>query len=206
MILKRLRQETYRNHSLIESQMPLLDPSMSLDTYLQLLTRLWGYFAPCEERLQNEMAMYWPEKQYLWSERNKAPLLELDLQALGQSTAMYPKCSNLPSLATPAHVLGCLYVIEEATLSSHLISTHLNSNLGLASESGAAFFYCYGLDTGPRWQSFRQFLTSNAEQMNQDDEIVVSANATFRTLSNWLFPCSKSVCVIEAAPTSECPV
>ena len=188
MILKRLREETTRNHTAIESQMPLLDPSMSLDTYRELLSRFWGYYAPLEQQLQNETAMYWPESEYVWSEREKAPLLAQDLRALGQTAAMYPKCSDLPPLTTPAHVLGCLYVVEGASLGGQIISKHLDSNLGLTPESGAAFFHGYGSETGPRWQSFRQFLTSNAEPMNQDDEIVVSANATFRTLAEWLFP------------------
>ena len=206
MILERLSEETFRNHAVIESQMPLLDSAMSLDTYRDLLSRFWGYYAPLEERLQNAMAIYWPDNEYLWSERKKTPLLEMDLRSLGQSTTAHSKCPDLPNLATPAHVLGCLYVIEAATLGGKIISKHLNSNLGLTFESGAAFFFGYGLVTGTSWQSFRQFLVSSAEALHRDDEIVVSANATFRTLSNWLFPCSKSVCVIEAAPTSDCPV
>jgi heme oxygenase (biliverdin-IX-beta and delta-forming) len=192
MILKRLREETSRNHSAIESQMPLLDPSMCLNTYRDLLARFWGFYAPLEQQLQNETAMYWPESEYIWAEREKTPLLALDLRALNEEAAMHPKCTDLPPLTTPAHVLGCLYVLEGASLGGQIISKHLHSNLGLTPESGAAFFYGYGLETGPRWQSFRQFLTSNAEPMNQDDEIVVSANATFRTLADWLFPSGKS--------------
>ena len=69
-----------------------------------------------------------------------------------------------------------------------IISKHLLANLGLGPETGAAFFHGYGTNIAFQWQSFRLFLVNNAEPMNQDDEIVVSANETFKTLSLWLFP------------------
>lgn len=187
MILKRLREETFRNHSAIESQMPLLDPTMSLEAYYDLLSRFWGYYAPLEDRLMNRIAVYWPGKDYLWSEREKTPLLTLDLQSFGTSTALLPKCTELPQLDRPAQVLGCLYVVEGATLGGQIISKHLNTNLSLTCDSGAAFFHGYGVKTGTQWQTFRHFLTSEAEQLNQDDEIIISANATFSTLAQWLF-------------------
>ncbi len=63
MILQRLRDESSRNHSAIESQMPLLDPSMSLSTYRQLLARFLGYYAPLEDRLRTEVEVARP-RQY----------------------------------------------------------------------------------------------------------------------------------------------
>ncbi len=190
MILQRLREETSRNHSAIESQLPVLDPSMSRESYCQLLTRFWGYYAPLECMLRLEIENYWPNKEYNCSERAKVLHLEKDLHALGESPEQMERCTILPQLKTPAQVLGCLYVIEGATLGGQIISKHLLANLGLGPDSGAAFFNSYGANIGHQWQSFRLFLTSHAEPMNQDDEIVVSANTTFKTLSQWLFPAS----------------
>lgn len=42
-----------------------MDSAMSLDTYRDLLTRFWGYYAVLEERLQKAIAMYWPDHEYL---------------------------------------------------------------------------------------------------------------------------------------------
>lgn len=190
MVLQRLREETSRNHSVIESQMPVLDPSMSREIYCQLLTRFWGYYAPLEGLLRAKIDIYWPDQEYICSERAKVPHLEKDLQALGESPELLERCTNLPQLKTPAQVLGCLYVIEGATLGGQIISKHLLANLGLGPDSGAAFFNGYGANIGHQWQSFRLFLTSNAEPVDQDDAIVVSANATFKTLSQWLFSAS----------------
>jgi len=202
MILQRLRAETSQNHSAIESQMPVLDPNMSLATYCELLKRFWGYYAPLEDLLRMEIDIYWPDQEYLCSERAKVPLLEKDLRAFGQSVELLERCTNLPELKTPAQVLGCLYVIEGATLGGQIISKHLLANLGLGPETGAAFFNGYGADSGQQWQSFRLFLTSNAEPMSQDDEIVVSSNDTFKTLREWLFPnsnCERAAATIGAS-------
>jgi heme oxygenase len=103
----------------------------------------------------------------------------------------------LPQFNTPAQVLGCLYVIEGATLGGQIISKHLLANLGLGPDTGAAFFNGYGAESGHQWQSFRLFLTGNAEAMDQDDEIVFSANDTFKTLGQWLFPNSTRKLVAE---------
>lgn len=188
MILQRLRAETSRNHGVIESLMPVLDPNISLIAYGQLLHRLLGYYAPLEDLLRAEIEIYWPDQEYLCIERAKVPLLERDLQAIEKELALTERCLDLPRLNTPAQVLGCLYVIEGATLGGQIIRKHLLANLGIGPESGAAFFNGYGNNTAIQWQSFRSFLINNAESMNQDNEIVVSANETFKTLSLWLFP------------------
>ena len=207
MILQRLRAETSWNHSAIESQMPVLDPDLSLAIYCQLLNRFWGYYAPLEDLLRIEIDIYWPGKEYISSERAKAPLLEKDLRVFGQSAELLERCTSLPELKTHAQVLGCLYVIEGATLGGQIISKHLLANLGLGPETGAAFFNGYGADTCLQWQSFRSFLTSNAESMNQDDEIVVSGNDIFKTLSQWLFPnsnCDRTHATSVAVEVKEC--
>ncbi len=197
MILQRLREETSRNHATIESQMPVLDPDMSRETYCHLLTRFWGYYAPLVDRLRAKIEIYWPDKEYVCTERAKVPQLEKDLRALGESLELLERCINLPHLKKPAQVLGCLYVIEGATLGGQLISKQLLANLALGPDTGAAFFNGYGSKIGHQWQSFRLFLTSNAEPMDQDDEIVFSANETFKTLGQWLFPNSTRKPVFE---------
>ena len=188
MILQRLRAETSRSHAAIESLMPILDPNISLVAYSQLLYRLLGYYAPLEDLLRAEIEIYWPDQEYLCAERAKSPLLEHDLRAIKKGFELAERCTNLPKLNTPAQVLGCLYVIEVATLGGQIISKHLRANLGIGPESGAAFFHGYGTNIAIQWQSFRSFLIHNATTMNQDNEIVVSANETFKTLSLWLFP------------------
>lgn len=84
-------------------------------------------------------------------------------------------------------VLGCLYVIEGATLGGQVITRHLLATHGITPETGGAFFAGYGAETGPHWQAFGAMITA-AERFGAADEIVASANRTFETLDRWLFP------------------
>jgi heme oxygenase len=117
------------------------------------------------------------------------PRLEADLLALGdRDLARIPRCEQLPDLDTVPQVLGCLYVIEGATLGGQIITRHLLANLGLTAQAGVAFFAGYGAETGPRWQAFGAMLRGGAQRWGGEEEIVASANTTFETLESWLFP------------------
>ena len=98
MLLQRLRNETARNHAAIESQMPLLDPSLSLEMYRDLLARFRGFYVPLEQQLQSRINKFWSDTEYVWAEREKSPLLEFDLRTMGQITSADDECLVLPSL------------------------------------------------------------------------------------------------------------
>ena len=126
--------------------------------------------------------------------------------ALGRSDAALaatPRCTDLPDCTTPEQLLGCLYVIEGATLGGRSITRHLQIRLGLTPESGGAFFDGYGAQTGSHWKAFCTMLSENADRQmshSADDSadhfsvesrhaaIVAGANQTFATLTHWLFP------------------
>jgi len=184
MILKRLRSETADQHAAMESLLPLLDPTMPVSRYCNLLAKFYGYYSPLEDRLR--ATKLWMDSGYDWAARIKTPSLEADLLVLGEFPLLLPRCEALPVLTTLPQVLGCLYVMEGATLGGQIITKHLQANLGLTPDSGAEFFSGYGDQTRQRWQEFGILLTDTAEQLNQDDAIVDSANATFKTLGDWL--------------------
>ena len=189
LILKRLKQATSERHAALEGQLPLLDPCLSREDYHQLLGRFFGYYAPLETRL---LALPWPDEiGFDYSGRHKTPRLEQDLIALGETPetlAQLPRCQDLPEVLTLSNLLGCLYVIEGATLGGQIITRHLLINLGLTPETGAAFFNGYGEQTGAHWQTFCKMLTDLTEETSSDEEIIASANRTFETLGQWLFP------------------
>lgn len=133
--------------------------------------------------------MVWEEIGFDFAERRKATRLEIDLGALGKTLEereQLPRCVELPLLDTIQQVLGCLYVIEGATLGGQVITRHLQANLGITPETGGAFFAGYGVENGARWQAFGAMITA-AERFGGEDEIVASANRTFETLDLWLF-------------------
>jgi len=164
-----------------------MDPAFSLPDYRRLLARFYGFYVPLEARL-----VVWSRAEGRgidYAERVKAPDLERDLIALGETAetiAQLPRCAALPALTTEADGLGCLYVVEGSTLGGQAITRQLQKSLGLSPESGAAFFNGYGAETGARWKAFGFRLEEAAARLEQDDSIVAGANETFRTLGDWL--------------------
>ena len=190
-IIEKLRAGTKARHAALEGKLPLLDPHFGLDAYRQLLGRFYGYYAPLEARLLDLPSLALVGVHY--EERRKTPHLERDLLALGEtsfSVSRLPLCEALPSLDTLARAMGCLYVIEGSTLGGQFITRHLSAKLGLTRDTGGAFFFGYGLETGPRWKAFCELLTALAEREKRDEEIVASAELTFATIDAWLFPLS----------------
>jgi heme oxygenase len=189
MILKRLKESTRERHAGLEGQLPLLDPQLSRENYHQLLRRFFGYYAPLETHL---LALpWWGKTGFAYTDRHKTPRLVQDLIALGETPETLEQltcCNTLPEVVTLPNLLGCLYVIEGATLGGQIITRHLQATLGLTPETGAAFFNGYGAQTGAQWQSFCTILTSLAEETGCDEEIIATANRTFETLEQWLFP------------------
>jgi len=194
MFLKRLRQATSGRHRALECQLPLLDPRLSRASYHRIVSRFFGYYEPLEARLLS--LPWWHEIGVDYAaERRKTPRLESDLIALGETPeglARLPRCAALPAVASIPQVLGCLYVIEGATLGGQLISRHLQAHLGLTPVSGGAFFNGYGVETGRRWQAFGATLTALVQRTGGEDDIIESANDTFATIDEWLFPTSET--------------
>ena len=189
MILKHLKEATGSRHAALESRLPLLETSMSRARYLQFLQRFYGYYAPLEAQL---LALpHWHALDFDYVGRHKTPRLVQDLRALDETAeaiGAVALCQQLPALASPGQLLGCLYVIDGATLGGQIISRHLAANLGLTPSSGVAFFGGYGAQTGSRWKAFCAMLTANAAGPGRQDDILASASQTFETLGHWLFP------------------
>lgn len=188
MILVRLKRDTGVKHHALERRLALLAPDLPRVLYQTYLARFYGYYAALEQRLIGFRA--WPAVAVDYSGRHKTPQLESDLHIFGHTNATLarlPLCLDLPVLQSPAQVLGCLYVIEGATLGGQIITRHLAASLQITAQSGAAFFDGYGVRTGPCWREFGAALTAAAGLLQQDDAIVANANATFDTLSRWLF-------------------
>jgi heme oxygenase len=179
---------------------------LSLEDYRQFVGRFFGFYAPLEAQMM--ASPHWPLLEFEYTTRQKTPRLAQDLLALGSNVAAVaatPRCIALPACTTPEQLLGCLYVIEGATLGGRSITRHLQTRLGLTPQSGGAFFDGYGAHTGSQWKAFCTMLARNADRLydpstdpcaglsaleDRHAAIVAGANRTFETLSHWLFPTS----------------
>ena len=151
MILQRLKQATRERHAALEIQLPLMQPDLSLAAYRRFVARFLGYYAPLEAAMLP--LPWWQQLGLTYSDRRKSPRLEQDLLALGMgpnSVQQLAQCLDLPPLESLPQLLGCLYVVEGATLGGQIITRQLHTTLGLTASTGVSFFSGYGEHTGSR--------------------------------------------------------
>ena len=89
---------------------------------------------------------------------------------------------SVPQLDTSAKVAGYLYTKQGSTLGGHVISKHLEKQLGLTPGTDQAFFNGYGADNGPQWKRFVAALEDPAANLSED-EVVNAAQAAFTAIA-----------------------
>ena len=185
-ILSRLRLETRGEHEAVEQVLDLMSGSLTPAAYCHRLEQFYGFYAPLETVLQaRELTLLPATRAAMAGRLNKTAFLLQDLQHLGAHVENVPLCRNLPPLLTQAEVLGCMYVMEGATLGGRVITKHIRAALGITPITGGSFFEGYGDDTGIMWQGMRQLLVSGAPDTETENTIVTNAVATFTSLRRW---------------------
>lgn len=185
--MARLRAETRPHHERVERRVPLMDPALPLARYRGVLERFHGFYAPAEQRL--EAVAGWAALGLDPVARRKTHRLRRDLRDLGLPEAeidALPECRRLPALGDLPRALGCMYVLEGATLGGALIGRQLQRSLGLTPRRGAAFFASYGERRAPMWKEFGAALDRYAASPTVQDAVVRSAAATFDAMEAWL--------------------
>lgn len=183
-VLAALREQTRDEHQAIEQTLGLMSETLTLQAYRRTLERFHGFWQPLEARLQQRVELR--EIGLDPAERAKAPLLARDLRVLDVGNpAVLPLCREVPLVASTAAALGCMYVLEGASLGGQIISRHLGARLGITRESGGLFFHGYGERTGEMWRAFGAAVSSFAVTTEARDEMVHEAIGTFRLLRRW---------------------
>lgn len=184
--LGRLREETRADHERVERVVPVMRDDLDVAAYRQLLSRFYGYHAPVEARLET-LAPHLPAGLD-WVVRRKCPALRRDLLALGldeSNLERLPRCRAIPDLSRPARALGCLYVLEGASLGGQVICRHLE-RLAPEITRNRRFFCGYGEQTGVMWHAFRRALLRGVPTLAEQDEAIDAAHETFRTFAVWM--------------------
>lgn len=188
MILTTLKDHTQHLHQQVERTVDLPSRLGSVGAYAELLARFYGFYAPLESRLASIEGYEGVGIDI--KERQKAPLLRADLMALGRtadSVRSLPRCPLLPDIGGLPEALGCLYVLEGATLGSQIIRRLAELRLGLGPSNGCSFFCAYGEQVGPMWRRFRTALADYATAAPEIEARVLGAAAdTFSRLDAWL--------------------
>ena len=179
----RLKNETRDCHDEIEQAalfQKIKHQQITLNEYIHLLKKIYGFISPVENTLST-LAI----KKL--STRFKSHLVSADLKVLTNAHVDLTQlhyCSALP-LCTLENALGYLYVMEGSTLGGQVLTQTLCQQLGISPQSGCSYFYSYGKAVGSMWQEFCYLLKVDTVTLNQNS-IIASAKATFRTFYHWL--------------------
>ena len=186
-LLLRLREATRPQHDSLELRLNVLRPDLTRREYEVLLGRFLGYYSPLEDNLGR--AVRWEVLGFDFDARRKADLLLRDLRSLGASearTGSLPRCDDLPELSDLPAAIGCLYVLEGATLGGQVVARHAAPLLRLDRSHGCAFFLAYGEEVGRRWRAFGDFAREHVASEPEASRAVRAARETFETLERWL--------------------
>lgn len=181
-----LRLATWPAHQRLEKRLDVKTRFSNLDAYRAHLQRMWGFYAPVEQRFGVDgfggaLADY--------EARRKLPLLTRDLIALGadsQAVMLTDQCQSVPACPDPAAAFGCLYVLEGATLGGRMLLPLVESRLELSAEHGAAFLASYGEAVAVMWRSFGAALDAWCRVPERAACAARTAVATFDALGAWL--------------------
>ncbi|RFA27337.1 hypothetical protein CAI21_15010 [Alkalilimnicola ehrlichii] len=181
-----LREATADTHRRLERRLLLLAPNLDLPAYKRVLQAYYGFYHPLEQRL-TPVANTIPGLD--WPHRAKTPWLCRDLAVVApeQAPVVLAACGHLPTVDHAAQVLGCLYVLEGATLGGQVLCRHVATRTGLSPHRGLAFLHSYGNATGRRWRDFVNCLNAFETSANTERQrLTAAAENTFRTFENWL--------------------
>jgi heme oxygenase (biliverdin-IX-beta and delta-forming) len=187
MLLATLRTETLAYHDRIERSplfRGLISSTIVPRFYAAALGIHYGFYAPLEAHLR--FVADWPALGFELGPRLKTPLLEADLACFGLEGELLralPSCEHLPRLPDLPAALGCLYVLEGATLCGQLVARQLALSLKLGPDSGAAFFSSYRTQVRPMWQQFAELV--EREGCSHPDAVIAAASATYAALETW---------------------
>lgn len=174
-ILVLLKDKTRPQHDRLENELNLLRPDLSIDDYIGLLKKFYGFYLPLEKT------------GIIPVDRLKVPHLEKDLRYFKIDPHLIKTCLTLPDFSTPSHIYGIRYVIEGSTLGGMVLTKHFKDIFHISPDSGCFFFSGYGAETMLMWKAFQSELLEFSKTKSFNEEIVLqSARETFEFLRLWL--------------------
>ena len=186
--LQLLKAQTATEHTALEDQLDAVEQFRNRESYVALLKRFFTLYEPLEKELGK--AADWQSLGWNFEARRKTLWLETDLRALGledEELRKLPFCADMPTLHGDAQAIGCLYVVEGATLGGQLISRLLEQSLQIAPDQGGRFFAGYQNQTGAKWKEFGEWAEAWAARHPQQWLAAVdAARNTFASFSGWL--------------------
>jgi heme oxygenase len=135
-VIEALRRATAERHRRVEAQVRL-DAEFDVGHYRCVLQCFEAFLARWEACIT---ACLPPRLQHWFSERQRLPLLRLDLAALSAPPLVLPDKAFELALPSLAAAFGSLYVMEGSALGGQVIARQLARQHGIGAENGGAYF------------------------------------------------------------------
>ncbi len=170
-----LRLATDAGHQRVETASDLMSLTMTLDRYGEVLSGFASLHLTLDREISRQVGLAPSSVSTALDlpERQKAPSLSADLEALGRSM---PSPVPFP-LTSLAGALGALYVCEGATLGGRVIAPHIVGLLG--ADVPVSFFESYGSDVARMWADCRAVINGVLVSAELRDVAAASAIAVF---------------------------
>ncbi|MCC2654941.1 MAG: heme oxygenase-like protein [Panacagrimonas sp.] len=185
VLFDRLRAETALAHRDLEARIDLVDESLDVPRYVQLLRNFRSAVAAYEAVAGPALPM---ALRGMFEARRKTALLDADLLHFG-TVAPSPDLADIGRvIGHDAHAaIGAMYVFEGSTLGGAVVARHLEHQLGLCTLQGRRYFTPYPGRTGAMWREFKECVDDLAcDDPAACDAIVAAAGATFAWLARVL--------------------
>jgi len=125
--LARIREHSKPLHDQLEARVASLAPWSDRWRYAALLRAFYGFYRPAERAV--DFYRFQPHDPCNTRQhRRNAHLLRADLAALGErpdGVEARPLCRALPPFDSEPQQLGCMYVLEGATLGGQVVLRHV---------------------------------------------------------------------------------
>lgn len=180
----RIRQDLSTMHSMVEANPRLallVSPDLSVENYVDVLKRLYGFYRPLEESLSANSA--WLPS--ILRDTPRWPRLKTDLAWWGIDVANLPlaAAADLPEVQTSEAATGIAYVLEGAALGGKLIARHVQRALQISADNGVSF-HAEGTKLASHWQRVREALDECPN--GSHDAIISAAASTYQKLHDWV--------------------
>lgn len=188
-VRQQLRDATAAVHEALHHHpgfVSLLERRITLAEYRALLARLYGFHLPLERGLRTASRRILGEFNVHALERS--PALRADLQSLGMSDGeidALPLFDDLRPVRSHAELMGRLYVVEGSALGGRVLASRLDGLLGPDGTEARQFFTGRAAPDPLPWSAFCKLLEGQGVP-SRIDEVIESAETTFRGMAHWL--------------------
>jgi len=176
-----LRTATHTIHQRLEARGQLASPALTRQSYVEALHGMLVAYTALETQLDAHSSGL-ARLGLSWPNHRKVEWIRADLATLGGTRTRVCDASS-PIVRTLADALGCMYVMEGATLGGAIITRNVRTVLQL--DTSTAFFASYGDAVGARWKQFCSALELGLSDAASRCEATRSAVATFA----WIETC-----------------